>query len=522
MGNTVGTGLPSPELVYGFTDQFLAKGFDSRSPTPHFHKELWNLLCGPETFVAVAAPRGHAKSTACTLSFLLTCMLFRYKEFALIISDTANQAYEFLGNIRRELEYNEELVQLFGIKGFDPDNRDTMVCKMVGDDGKPHEFRISAKGSMQSMRGALWRGREESKRPDLIICDDLENDELVENEDRRHKLRSWFFNTLIPAGTPDTRLRIVGTVLHFDSLLERFMPERANEDTPDNLVITPLKTYSKDHKKSGRKTWKSVKYRAHSEDYQEYLWPQRFTEEYLEQIRSGYMEDGNPEGYAREYLNNPIASENQIFRTEDLIPFNKETQGPWETILVGDLAISDKDKRAYTCIACLATNPDGIVRVFDVKRFRGDTYEIVEEIFNLSEIYGADTILLENENIAKTLGPVLEREIQLRDAWLLVEPVPCNRDKRARARPLQLRTRQHKVEFDHSAPWWPALSVEMLQFPDGPYKDQVDAIAHYFLWINNVNHAKSTRDLEMEEYERHMEDFYEETGADGRSPLTGY
>lgn len=510
--------LPTPELVFGFSDQFLAKSFDRRAETPEFHKELWSLLCGTERFVAVAAPRGHAKSTACTFCFLLVCMLFRYRRFALIVSDTANQAYEFLGNIRRELEYNEEIIKLFGIKEFLVDNRDTMVCRMVGEDGKPYDFRISAKGSMQSMRGANWN----QLRPDLIVCDDLENDELVENEERRNKLRSWFLNTLVPSGNPDTLYRIVGTVLHFDSLLERFMPERANEDTPDNLVITPLKTYSKDHTKSKRKTWKSVKYRAHSEDYSEYLWPQRFTKEYLNEIRSGYVEDGNPEGYAREYLNNPIASENQIFRKEDLVDFDPETSGPWENILVGDLAISDKDKRAYTCIGVVGTNPQGICRVQDIRRFRGDTFEIIEQIFSASTDWGADTILLENENIAKTLGPVLEREIDIRGHFLLVEPVPCNKDKRARARPLQLRVRQNKVQFDHSAPWWPALLTEMVQFPDGPYKDQVDAIAHYFLYINNINHAQTYRELEIEERERHMEEFYEQTGEDGRSAYTGY
>jgi hypothetical protein len=58
------------------------------------------------------------------------------------------------------------------------------------DDG--HQFRIMALGSEQKVRGLLWNGR----RPNLIVGDDLENDEIVMNSERRQKFANWVDNAL--------------------------------------------------------------------------------------------------------------------------------------------------------------------------------------------------------------------------------------------------------------------------------------------------------------------------------------
>lgn len=59
-----------------------------------------------------------------------------------------------------------------------------MIC--ICEDG--HMFRIT-KGAEQKIRGLKWN----NKRPDLIICDDLENDEIVLNKERRAKFKRWFY-----------------------------------------------------------------------------------------------------------------------------------------------------------------------------------------------------------------------------------------------------------------------------------------------------------------------------------------
>lgn len=107
----------------------------------------------------------HAKTTALSHTYTLAAVLFREREYVLIVSDTIAQAVQFLGDIKRELMDNEQIRSLFKIKGFVKETEDDFICSC--EDG--HMFRISAKGSEQKVRGLKWN----NKRPDLIVCDDL-------------------------------------------------------------------------------------------------------------------------------------------------------------------------------------------------------------------------------------------------------------------------------------------------------------------------------------------------------------
>ena len=172
----------------------------------------------------------HAKSTAGTIAYGLASVLFRASEFILIVSDTESQSSMFLGAIKQELQENEAIGELFGLKKNEKGEvefiKDTETdCIVQFQDG--HKFRIIAKGAEQKLRGMLWNG----KRPDLILVDDLENDELVLNKERRMKLRRWFFSALLPALSVKGKIRMWGTVLHMDALLESLMPREWDKKT---------------------------------------------------------------------------------------------------------------------------------------------------------------------------------------------------------------------------------------------------------------------------------------------------
>lgn len=55
--------------------------------------------------------------------------------------------------------------------------------------------------------------------PDLIVCDDLENDENVNTPDQRKKLRNWYYKAVSKCGDTYTDIVYIGTLLHFDALL---------------------------------------------------------------------------------------------------------------------------------------------------------------------------------------------------------------------------------------------------------------------------------------------------------------
>jgi len=162
---------------------------------------------------ADAAPRGNAKSTWVDLVLALWCVAFRLRHFILIASDTASQAEDFIQFLKAELEVNERLAQDFPrICGQGPIWRVDVIITRSG-------IKIRGVGAGQKLRGM----RHGSKRPDLVIGDDLENDEAVESPDQRKKMERWFFKALMKIGQKNTVYIILGTILHYDSLLNNLL-----------------------------------------------------------------------------------------------------------------------------------------------------------------------------------------------------------------------------------------------------------------------------------------------------------
>lgn len=496
----------TPELLLSFSQLYLSRNYDDAVAHPKCHLEWWYYCCLPRKFVALAAPRGHAKSTAITHVFVLANVCFRIKKHVLILSDTEGQAAMFLGNIRNELIENEDLRKTFGIKALLKDAETEIIVQFT--DG--HKCRIFARGAGQRIRGVNWLGI----RPDLVVGDDLENDEAVMNEDRREKFRNWVLTALVPAGGTGCTYRVVGTILHEDSFLNRIMP-RPIEDV--NCVIEPLKIWT-----TTKGSWLSVLYRAHPDfdDFSQMLWPERHSESSLRLIRQAYIDDGYPEGYSQEYLNDPVASSAAYFVEDDLKPipvFEKDaTTKQAENFYIGvDLAISKESRRAYTAFVIAGLAADGVLRVREVIRQRMDTLEIIDTFFLLYQKYrrysqlGSEPVfLVEDENIRKSIGPVLNKAMEESGLYLTIEKMPPIGDKRLRARSIQARIRQHMVEFDHEAGWWPTFKHEMLLFDKGTYADQVDALAWIGYQIANMDEGPEWEDVAEAEYEDELEQAY--------------
>tara|TARA_R100001377_G_scaffold60511_1_gene36721 strand:- start:7787 stop:9172 length:1386 start_codon:yes stop_codon:yes gene_type:complete len=461
-------------------------------------------MCQDDPKVAVAAPRGHAKSTAVTHSFVLANVCFKYKKHVLIVSDTEGQAVDFLRDIKAEFVENEELIATFNIGNIIKDRENEVVVQFKDGDS----FRIIAKGSEQKVRGMKWR----NTRPDLIVGDDLENDDIVMNEERRHKFMRWFYGALLPCGGENTHIRIVGTILHLDSLLENLMPDALKDDT----ITTELAQYSEDDDR----IWKSIRFKAHNEDFSEILWPERFSAEHFQEIRQDYMERGFPEGYSQEYLNYPLDEATAYFKKKDFLPLDDTTQ-PEEFYVACDLAISQKKSRAYTVFAVASVTHKGKLRFRDIVRFRGDALEIIDELFRLQNIYSPQCFFIEQENIARTLGPILNKEMQERDVYLTVEPMQATQDKIKRARALQARMRAGMVEFDHDAEWFPSFQQELLTFPRGKYMDQVDSAAWIALGLDKIIDVPTRAEHDRDEYERERDESDDFHGF-GVSSITGY
>ncbi|UOF81999.1 terminase large subunit [Caudoviricetes sp.] len=497
------------EMVEGFAGACLSKRYDGATPTPECHKEWWKLCCSDSKLVAIAAPRSHGKSTAISHAYLLSALLFRERSFAVIVSDTETQAQMFLSDIKEELKNNEDIIQLFQIESFVKDSQTDIIVKFA-DGGM---FRVMCRGAEQRVRGLKW----DQKRPDLILCDDLEGDEQVLNKDRREKFRRWFYGALLPCRSRDGIVRVVGTILHLDSLLNRLMPPEY--DRP-YTTFEPLKTYSTRVKTE----WKSVRYRAHSEDFEQILWDKRYDKDYFKKLRDDYVKQGIPEVYSQEYLNYPIDESTAYFKRVDFVEIpklaldaikHKEKKLIYYAAV--DFAISTKERSDYTVIAIGGVDSEGIMHIVDIRRGRWDALDIVEEMFAVQKKYEPYYFVTEKGSIEKAIGAILNREQLVRNVFLNLYPMAPTKDKQSRARSFQARFRAGGVKFDKTAQWYPELEEEMVRFPKARHDDQVDALSWLGLIIDHVRDADTPE--EEEEYEYQMMIKEQPTG---RNATTGY
>ena len=502
------------DAIEGFVGSLLAHKFDDATRIPWFHKEWWDMCVSESKCVAISAPRGHAKSTAITLSYVLASVLFREHEYVLIVSNTNSQSVLFLQDIKKEMQDNKQIQQMFGLQ---VDNNGELIIKKDTEDDliieflDGHQFRITAKGSEQKLRGMKWG----NKRPDLIIGDDMEDDEQVLNRERREKFRRWVYGALLPSLSKNGKFRMVGTILHLDSFLERQMPDENHVYTK----IEPLKISMT--KKRG--AWFVAKYKAHPSlnEFTPRLWSERYDENHFKALYFDYIKQGIQDVYSQEYLNIPIDESTSYFKRSDFHSIKQEDRDtPKHFYITADLAISSRDRADYTVFVVGGVDEKGLLHVVNVIRDRLDGQEIVETMLALQRTYQPELFGVEDTAITKSIGPFLQKEMQLRGTFINLFHLKPNQDKQTRARSIQARMRANGIRFDKNADWYPTFESELIRFPRDRHDDQVDAFAYLGLLIDRMQDAPTAKEIDQQEYE----DELEESGYSNETAnrVTGY
>lgn len=301
-----------------------------RNPSPKFHEELdaiWSdgVMKGKNPYresgmidrikgsrSAVAAPRGHAKSTNFTFKDSLHAALYQYKHYIIILSDSSDQAEGFLTDIKTELEDNQDIREDFG-----PQQGKVWKSNVILTAG---DVKIEAIGSGKKIRGR----RHRAWRPDLLVLDDVENDENVNTPEQRRKLESWFNKAVSKAGDTYTDIMYIGTILHYDSLLSTVLKKpdyktrvyqavisfAEREDLWDRWTELYTDLFDKEHDRHAKEF-----YEAHEAEMLKgtrVLWPEKQDYYYLMVMR---VSDGEA-AFNSEMQNNPIDPDNAAFNPE--------------------------------------------------------------------------------------------------------------------------------------------------------------------------------------------------------------
>jgi hypothetical protein len=196
-----------------------------RLPLPYnaFHRDVlarpkvaWTERTRPQR-IADAAPRGNAKSTIESYISLIHDAVYGLEAFVGIISTTYSLSEDLVADLHAaltEAELHPELHECYGpficIGG-----KTDFVVHVPGQDARGTRFAAYSFGG--SIRGSKHAGIRFTK----IVIDDGEHPEKVRSPAQRLKTWDYLTKDIIKAGDRYTVFRIIGTVLHPDSLLNR-------------------------------------------------------------------------------------------------------------------------------------------------------------------------------------------------------------------------------------------------------------------------------------------------------------
>ena len=374
--------------------------------SPAFHQDIINLATHQNekewegkmnlNTLVLAAPRNHSKSTLISFLYVIWSLVTQRKFFVVIISDIARISTSHSRNIKEELESNQRLRNDWGIVlGKDWDEIDGSV-RGEKEKWTDEEFVIGFK-KWDKTKGT-WSGELEDRakvlarmannplrglrfghrRPDLVIADDLENDELVDTSIQREKLANWWDSAVEPMIEPPPvgQIILVGTVLHYGSLLNKMLQRT------DLYVTRRYQAVTSAENELGQKV-------------QVPLWPERFTLERLSSLKAK-----NVLAFQKEYMNDPRDDTTRTFRSSWMQwydahdigyrPTNKRWyfRGKPMTFFTGvDWTVGKDDQSDYFSIVMVGKTIDNDIIVFDIVNEKTDVANQVNRIIMQNQSY---------------------------------------------------------------------------------------------------------------------------------------
>lgn len=425
-----------------------------RDPTPAFQFELVRAILSDKNEY-FAFPRGFGKTTT-----VQGCICFlaatAAQSFIVIIEKSFREASEVLEIVRQEFSENPMIRQVYGdlVSATEKGIQDESLREAQGD-VTVNGVRLRAKGFNTPIRGLKSR----QYRPSLIILDDVEEDEHIRSEDQRRKYMENFTQGIIPALDIGGSVKIFGTILHKDSLLNNlvtvhdgniYMAARDVNDIEGTLI-----------------------------------WPERWTyQRLMEKKKQMEMEGLGERKFWQEYFNIVQDDERRPFKWEWLQRAFVDDDLKHKTVnryIAIDAAESKNDGADYTGVVVVDVDSDNHWYVQLAKRYRVNSVELVNLIFELWAYWKPLRIGIEKNAFSDQITPWLKvktAETGIFPSVLELEDLGKRKEDRV-VGALQGRLESGKISFKDQAPDdTHVLKMELYDFPMGKFDDLADALAY--------------------------------------------
>lgn len=449
-----------------------------------FHYKIFNLLQETtankyENMKLIVVFREAGKTTI-MMAYVIHRILFRLKKFILWIASSYEQANARLTDIKREFELNPMIRKYFGDLTID-------ISEAKAGLGKWSEREIITNGVRFRIRG--MRQRLRGSRPDLIICDDIEDEENTLTPEQRERNKKWFNRVLIPALAIDNgEIIYVGTPVAYDTILTMLM----NSETWKKIVV-PITTEFPPTKESC-------------------TWLEKFPPERIMQIYEDMKSKGDEVGFYQEYLlqfvdESKLKFKDYIRKTE--INFVRENDINWVDFM-GDkknvdiyigIDLATPNGKDYTAIAIVGIDALDNRYILKVLRghfplrdelkdgFAGDLVEIdrskiyrlgvLDEIVRLIKEYQPMAVGFEAVGFQASALYELQRLMTANGVWARLEGLKHRIKK-------EVRIEQTLLPYYATGKVWHNVGLieyetELRYFPEFNHDDTIDAVANAFL-----------------------------------------
>ncbi len=410
-----------------------------RALKKEIHSKYHKLLYPIEKIKGIVdvEPREHGKSVRFSYAYPLWRVLTGKSKFVVIASSSQRLANQFLRDIKYELVGNEKLISDFGEQKGEVWRADFIELK--------NGSAIMAIGANAEVRGV----RHRQYRPDLIICDDIQKDEIARSPLQRENLYDWFKRTIIPLGK-DALIIVVNTIFHHDDLPSRLLKEIEQRTL---------------------KNWLGLRFSAIKENGKP-LWPAKWS---LEDLEEKKLVLGSSK-FATEYMNEPTSDEEAIFKPEWIKYYNDAEIPPRDRLIItmGVDPATGKQHGDYSAYVVVGKDKEtGKIYVLETYGKKISPERFTQDIISAYKRWTPKVIIFEEIAFQEIYKKVIMEKASKEGVHLPIKGIKHKLSKAERIYRLAPLVENGFILFRENQT---LLIDQLLMFPKGDHDDLPDAL----------------------------------------------
>lgn len=421
------------------------------------HDDIEKMLCRPARRKLILVPRGHLKSAIITKAYAVRALLRNPNIRILIANQVWDKAREMLYEIKELLTTKSILPKLFG--------------DFVSNRWTAEEIVIKQRTEALSAATIATTGIEAetvSSHYDLIILDDIQGLTNSQTKEQRDKVKRYY-SAMIDLLEQKGEMIVVGTRWHQDDVYQHIMD---NESNYFDVIVRKVFEHGKfifPHKFQAK----------FSERVKDWVYSESSCMDYLE-----YLKRSKGADFYAQYMNDPIAEENQLFKCDYFRYWQHRPEGLY-TVLTVDLAIGQKQENDYTALIVSGKDNNHNIYILDYMRGHWRPSDVVDIIFQMRAKWNPDTVGIEVNGFQRTFQYSLEEEMRKRNSHFSITEIKnIIHSKESRIKALEPYYRSNSESLKDSGKIYHAewmkdkdLEHELLAFPKAKYDDLSDALS---------------------------------------------